>query len=348
MMTEVSPLKKRLARLRHFLPAAAFIGGFLWDAFTLGRVVTSTDLWLLGLYYLGALAGVLLLLREWNEVWRSRLTLLVQFCFGSMFSALVVCYFKSSGCWSGLFVVAVLATLLVANEFLQNRYTRTSISWSLLCLVGIMYLNFTLPHLVHRIGTIWFILSSVIGLGVVWLTWKISGRGPAHMVPPLLVAILLMIGYFGEIVPPVPLVVKQHMICTQFKKEHGEWLSVEEEQPLLVRMGIGYPQIHHAANERIYYLSSVFAPSHVEAELEHRWFKRNAAGDWQPAEVVRFAMIGGRGEGWRLDSHKATLTPGLWRVETALRDGAVIGRTEFEVTPEARHASTRYKRNALL
>ena len=35
--------------------------------------------------------------REWSPVWKARFTWAVQFLFGGLFSALVVCYFKSSG-----------------------------------------------------------------------------------------------------------------------------------------------------------------------------------------------------------------------------------------------------------
>ena len=40
--------------LRRFLPAAAFLGGFVWDALTIGQRVRAVDLWTLGAYLAGA------------------------------------------------------------------------------------------------------------------------------------------------------------------------------------------------------------------------------------------------------------------------------------------------------
>jgi hypothetical protein len=40
-------LTSHFERARRALPAVAFFGGFLWDAFTLGRSVGSMDLWIL-------------------------------------------------------------------------------------------------------------------------------------------------------------------------------------------------------------------------------------------------------------------------------------------------------------
>ena len=51
---------RALTTNRHFyLPAIAFLGGFLWDAFTLGRYVRATDLLILSGYLLVA-SGIVL------------------------------------------------------------------------------------------------------------------------------------------------------------------------------------------------------------------------------------------------------------------------------------------------
>lgn len=334
-------------RFRRFLPAMAFIGGFLWDSITLGRVVTSSDLWILGLYYLGAFLGILLQLRYWGEKGRARISMFVQFCLGGLFSALVVFYFKSSGSLGGFMVVLFLGALLIANEFLHSRYARTGVAWSMLCLSGCMYLNFILPHCVHQVGGFWFFLSTLVGFGLVLVPWKLSGRSMFYLIPPVLVALGLVAAYGAGIVPPVPLVVKQHLVCKQFEKRGGEWFCMEQETGWMKPWGWGTQTLHHAPGDKLYYLSSVFAPSHVEAELEHRWSYLDSQGNWLARDVIPFAMVGGREEGWRLYSHKTALQPGRWRVETALRDGAIVGRAEFEVLAGEEPANTTYQRRTL-
>ena len=85
-------------KLRKLFPAASFFGGFAWDSFTLGKLVQTSDLAILLLYYLASLILLILLSAEsgkflnrtWSEKWNNRFTYAVQFCFGSLFSALVV------------------------------------------------------------------------------------------------------------------------------------------------------------------------------------------------------------------------------------------------------------------
>ena len=341
---EPKRLIRHISNIRRFLPALAFVGGFVWDTLTLGRVVTSSDLTILGLYYLGAYLGVILLGREWGEKARSRLAAGVQFCFGGLFSALVVFYFKSSGSLGGFLVVAALVLLLVANEFLHSRYARIGLSWSLLCLVGIMYFNFVLPHLVHGIGAFWFLLSTALACALLWLPWKISGRSPWHLAWPGSMALLAVVFYFVGIVPPVPLVVKQHLVCKHFERSGKEWSCMEPVPGLLAGLGLGPRELYRTPGEPLYYLSSVFAPSHVEALLEHRWYHRDASGDWRLLTTVPMAMVGGREEGWRLHSLKQNLEPGLWRVETALQGGAVVGRSEFFLPPSPEAEGSSYRK----
>ena len=42
------------ATVRRYAPVAAFIGGFVWDALTLGRTIKPSDLFILLGYLLGA------------------------------------------------------------------------------------------------------------------------------------------------------------------------------------------------------------------------------------------------------------------------------------------------------
>ena len=182
-------------RIERFFPAIAFLAGFGWDSITLGSKVYNSDLLILLAYYVAALILVVLLSakldhpegwtperiaamakeqgvkdgaivvrhrlldREWSPKWKVRFTWAVQFFFGGLFSALVVCYFKSSGSLASFLLVIALACLLVGNEFLQKNYERFGITLAFFCLLGTMFLNFTIPYLVHRIGFIWFLLS---------------------------------------------------------------------------------------------------------------------------------------------------------------------------------------------
>lgn len=274
-----------------------------------------------------------LLDREWSDVWKARFTWVLQFLFGGMFSALVVCYFKSSGSLASFILVLLLAGLLVGNEFLQKRYESFALNLALFCLLGTMVLNFTIPYFVHGIGFRWFFLSTVISLGICFLVWKIARRPKRMMIVPILISILLTVAYLMNWVPPVPLVLKQQMVCQNFDRKS---YSCDVDYPtVLQRLGLEAPTVHRVDGNEVYFLSSVFAPAKLKAGLEFRWYYQEpTTGKYKLTDKIssgRMVMNGGRESGFRIYSNKRNVPPGKYRVETAYKNGAVVGASAFEV-----------------
>ena len=365
--------KPAVQKIEKFIPAVAFLGGFAWDSITLGMSINDSDLAFLVAYYAGALVFIILLSarltttdaispkigistldekpqrkfiarnaiaardkllnREWSDVWKDRFTWVLQFFFGGMFSALVVCYFKSSGSLASFILVILLAGLLVGNEFLQKRYESFALNLSLFCLLGTMVMNFTIPYIVHGIGFRWFFLSTVISFGISFLIWKIARRPKRMLVIPSLITILLTVAYLMNWVPPVPLVLKQQMVCQNFDKAS---YSCDIDSPtLLQRLKFRQPPVQKIAGNEVYFLSAVFAPAKLKAGLEFRWYYQEpSTGKYKLTDKIssgRMVMNGGRESGFRIYSKKKNAPPGKYRVETAYKNGAVIGSSAFEI-----------------
>lgn len=331
-------------KLRKLFPAASFFGGFAWDSFTLGKLVQTSDLAILLLYYLASLILLILLSaesgkflnRSWSEKWNNRFTYAVQFCFGSLFSALVVCYFKSSGSFGAFCLVALLMGFLVANEFLQKSYARFGFSLALFSLLGTMYLNFLIPHLVSGIGLPWFLLSLLLSFGICFAAFKISKRSKRTLIAPVVISVVMLVAYLANWIPPVPLVLKDQNACTGFSKDYS--CDVDENgfvKDALIHSGILSPTVTLSANEGVTFLSSVFAPAQVEAQLEHRWFWKNPkTGNFELMNKIssnRMRTHGSREEGFRIYTKKSNVPEGKWRVETAVKDGPVVGSKTFYV-----------------
>ena len=119
--------------LKNLLPAIAFFGGFLWDALTIGHQINPSDLWFLAAYLLAA--GLILywmghkshahgLMAEAQRLeasnrpeWQKKApTFILQFLFGSLFSALFILYFKSANHFLALFWSLGLGFLLVDGQ----------------------------------------------------------------------------------------------------------------------------------------------------------------------------------------------------------------------------------------
>lgn len=279
--------------------------------------------------------------REWSETWKNRFSWAVQFCFGSLFSALVVCYFKSSGSIASLILVILLAVLLVGNEFLQKKYESFGVSLAFLCLLGTMFLNFTIPYLVHRIGLILFVFSTLLSLGICVFIQKVSRRSKKVLIAPIAISAALITAYVMNWVPPVPLVLKQQVACINFDKTD---YSCDVDAPsFLQKLGLKSSSVHRDADMPLYYLSSVYAPADLKAEIEYRWYYKGPNdATYKLTDRVssgRMRINGGREMGYRSYSKKTNAPAGKYHVETAFKDGAVIGALAFEVEEGARDSS---------
>jgi hypothetical protein len=341
-------LEPRLTVVRRFMPGLAFICGFVWDSVTMGKVVSFYDLLILTTYYFGAGLILILLVREVQPQWQNWFTFLIQFFFGGLFSALVVFYFKSSGSFYTFLVVIFLALMLVSNEFIGKKYQSRTLTWTMFAVCGTMYLNFLIPHMAHSIKPVWFYLSSIFSLTVVFaihgfayskqrasMTIEIKKlqyfRDLRKMAPSLGVVSLLVVLYQLQLIPPVPLVLKESYICKDFSNENGVYQCQAERQSFARALGFGGDVIHITKGEKIYNLSAVFAPLSIMVDLEQRWWLWNEKlASWLPRGVVTLPMEGGRKEGWRAYSYiEASSQVGNWKVETALRDGAVLAVAYF-------------------
>ncbi|MCF0224719.1 MAG: DUF2914 domain-containing protein [Fibrobacter sp.] len=271
--------------------------------------------------------------REWSPEWKSRFTWAVQFCFGSMFSALVVCYFKSSGSIASLILVILLATLLVGNEFLKKKYESFGVTLAFFCLLGTMFLNFTIPYLVHRIGFVWFFLSTMLSLGICTFIWKNSKRTIKVMIAPIIISSVLIVAYLMNWVPPVPLVLKQQLVCQNFDKK--TYTCDADAPSFLQKISLKSPSVHRVDSSEVYFLTSVYAPAKLQAELEYRWYYQDpTTKKYKLTDRIsssRMTLNGGRESGFRSFSRKKNVPPGKYRVEMAYKDGAVIGSGAFEV-----------------
>lgn len=314
-------------RVRPYAPFIAFGGGFVFDSVTLGRRVTSFDLYIVTVYALLALVGVLL--RELTlPRWGTRgASMLMQFCLGGALSALVVLYFKSTGSPLSFILVLALFATMVGNEFMhRDDAPHREYVLAIWVVTASMLGNFVIPHFVKSVSSLWFYVSvaaCVTILVVLRFAFRFPWRDLRFALPAAALLVLLWILGF---VPPVPLVYKNNLVCTGFVKK--EYSCMVDDPSILQMLGITNATV--TTDGPVYCLTAVFAPAQVEVTMEHRWFRETDEG-WEQTDDMDFPMRGGRDDGWRFWSRKRNIAPGLWKVETALKDGPVLGYQKFEV-----------------
>jgi hypothetical protein len=329
--------------LKKYLPALAFVGGFIWDALTIGRRVNALDLLILSVYLIATVFIIKRLVKKTNMLqnnaaattlanhpleseahWKDRLPyLILQFLFGSLFCALFILYFKSASHLTAIAWSLVLAVLLIANEFLENHYKRFTVIWTLFGFCLVLLLNFVLPYLVGSVHWVWFYISILVAVVITHFLKKAVSPNLGYIYPSYLIAIIVASAYVFDVIPPVPLVKRDIAVGVNLEKVEGKYVLEEDKSPPFRYLRNIKKTVHMKPGQKVYCLSAVFAPAGLKTKLYHRWEYLDPKKGWQMVERIGFDLIGGRNNGFRGYTFKQNLKYGEWRV---------IVETEYERT----------------
>jgi len=341
----VQGIIRHVLKLGDFLPAIFFFGGFVWDALTIGRNVAASDLMIFAGYLISAAAILYLIgrpvpIESWNnkfallfkKLYNPRLPyFLLQFLFGSLFSALFILYFKSSSHWLAWFTSLVLGVLLVANEFLESEYKRFTLSWSLFGLCAMLLFNFALPFMLGSIHSIWFYSSTLMGAGLAYWLYKKTPNHLGSIKPVWAIAVALMLAYAADMIPPVPLVKRDVAIAYELNKVGTDYQLTRQASSWWVFWRKTSDDLQVMPGQRVYCFSSVFAPSGLKTKLYHRWEHYDKKQGWKTQSRIGFSLSGGRYNGFRGYTYKQNLAEGEWRVSVETENEKTIAVHSFSV-----------------
>ncbi|OGF25489.1 hypothetical protein A2331_01315 [Candidatus Falkowbacteria bacterium RIFOXYB2_FULL_34_18] len=324
------------------------LGGFVFDNLTLRRI----DLWaenLMMIIYLGiALVGVLFI----NFFHAGRIQYLffkkfavyfpfiLQFVFGGLFSAFFIFYFRSASIGTSWLFILMLATILVGNEKFQKRYLRFNFQISIFFIALFSYMVFALPIFLGRMGVGIFLLSGIFSLVfaglIIFLVFKVQkikfNKNNRAVVSIVSIYVIFNFLYFLNIIPPIPLVLKEDNVYHEVKKiQSGYEVSLE---PFTWRglFNREDSMIHWQKGKPVYYYSAIFAPTKISANIFHRWsYFDITKGNWVISDTLSFKITGGRDGGYRGYSFKYGMKPGKWRVDVVTDRGQILGGKKFEV-----------------
>jgi hypothetical protein len=270
------------------------------------------------------------------------LPFVMQFAFGGLFSGFVVLYSRSASIMASWPFLSVLLMLLIGNEFFKDRYKRLFFQLNIFFIAIFSYLIFAVPVALNKIGPAVFILSGVISLIVIALLvrliskftpWKIYFN--QRLIVTMILGIYAVFNflYFINIIPPIPLALKDIVIAHSVKLHKAEGARVSYEKPPWYKFYREFDNVYHrVGNEPIYVYSAIFAPTDLTATVVHEWASWNESiSKWQVTDQIHYSIYGGRNEGYRGFSVKSHVNPGKWRVSVRTQNGQLLGRTKFEI-----------------
>jgi hypothetical protein len=345
-------LYHHILKLGDLFPVIFFFGGFLWDALTIGRNVAYSDL-ITFFVYLGVSAGILFTIGsprfiladatrfpKWLAVlyerlyWENLPYFLLQFLFGNLLSSLFILYFKSSNHWLAWVMSILLGILLVANEYLEDKYKQFTLSWAQFGFCAMLLFNFALPYLMGSIHAVWFYLSTMLGAGAAYLLYKKTPNHDGSIWPVGVIATVLMLAYTFDIIPPVPLVKRDIAVGYALDKVDGNYQLSQQPSSWWVFWRDASSDLHVAPGQRVYCFSSVFAPSGLKTRLYHVWQYHDTKKGWQTTSRIGFTLSGGRYNGFRGYTYKTDLQAGEWKVSVETENDKTVAVKEFSVKAE--------------
>ena len=350
ILNKFSDLYKKFEK---YISPVGLIYGFIFTSLTLTRVGMWLENFWIVMHLLIAGFGILAvtlfenraevkkLIEVEREKFRFFLTLIIQFAFGGLFSTFFVFYMRSTSPMDSWFFLLILITLLLGNELWKKHYQRLSFQISILFVSLYLFLIFLLPVLFHRLGADLFVASGVLSLLVVsmfllilrkFAREKFKNSHNILMTSLFSTFILMNILYFTNVIPPIPLAIKDAGVYHNVIKNSVGNYEVQSEPTIWQDYFNPYPVFHKKAGETVYVFSSIFSPVNFATNIVHQWqYYDETKKAWVDSGRIVLPITGGRAEGYRLYSSKQAIIAGLWRVKVMTVSGQVLGRVNFRV-----------------
>lgn len=346
-----SKFRKLIRKHEKYAPLLFFIGGFIVDSLTLGRIDSVYDLVLLTSYmtlltitlYLFNLADD----HKWKNTFLERFEvyfpLAIQFFFGGLSSAYVIYFSRSVSLSKTGTFFAILVVLLIANEFLKKRISNKYLQFGMYYFTSFTFFAFMIPVVMKQMDTSIFILSGIVSttitvLLIVFIYFSSPSTRVEVKLPKLLGIITSMylfinMLYYFNMIPPVPLALDKGMVAHTVSVENNEYVVTYEADEWYVFWRDHKIKFYHNPNDSVYVFSSIFAPTDLNKTVSHRWsYFDPETAIWQVMDEITYEIIGGRDNGFRGYSYKENVIDGLWKVEVVTtEEDLLLGVIDFEI-----------------
>lgn len=347
-------LKKFVKRHKKYAPVAFFVGGFLWDSLTLGRVDTLySNLVLCGYLVLLSVSLYLYNLADdgrWKdtflEAYEEYFPLAIQFFLGGLCSAYVIFYSRSVSFTKTLSFFVILVVLLFANEILKHRISNKYLQFGAYFFVNFTFFTFFLPILFNAMNTFLFFLSGLASLATtLYLIRFIYRKSPSTRkeitrgrLVSLIIVIYLAINtfYYFNLIPPVPLSLEKGIVAHDVEKEE-QFFEVTYEKGDWYQFWRPYSRIFsYQPGDTVFVFTSIFAPADLQKSVYHHWQWYSPFADgWQTTDRIGYEITGGRRGGYRGHTYKQKLMAGQWRVDVITEEGLILGSVEFTIPEDS-------------
>lgn len=342
-MAEFSP-KYYLSQIKRYWLTISFVIGFSVDLILLNRIDSLVDnLILLANVSIATISFILLYaassegMSEWLSKKIYKLApIFMQYGFGGLLSGMLVFYGRSGDFIASAPFLLLIIGVIIGNEFIVKRSDRLLYHLALYYIGIFSYVTLVIPVILGKMGDGIFILSGLLGLGIVIGLVKILARYIPNFIAVNTKRIIITIGfiyigfntlYFSNLIPPIPLSLTHIEIAHDVSRnDAGSYLVVEETQPWY-RAYTPLRPVLHPSQSSIACFTTVYAPTRLTTDIFHHWEFLNEDGEWEERFRLGYSISNVGGRGYRGYTQTANFSEGVWRCSVKTERGQVLGRT---------------------
>lgn len=350
----VLTLKTFLAEHKKYAPVIFFVGGFVWDSLTLGRIDGWYSNTILCVYLISLTVSLYIFNLAEDGHWKNTFLepyqgyapYAIQFFLGGLCSAYVIFFFQSVSLTKTMVFFGILVLLLFSNELLKNRISNKYLQFGSYFFVNFTFFTFFLPILFGFMNTFLFVISGFVSLiTTLFLIRFIYRESPStrediniKKLFSLIFTIYLFINtcYYFNLIPPVPLSLQNGMVAYDVKKENDTFLVTYEQTSFLTFWKTFDKMFNYSNSDTVFIYTSIFAPSDLQKSVLHKWqWYSPETENWNITDNISYEVTGGREGGYRGFTFKENIWPGKWKVDVTTDNGLVLGVIEFDIISDS-------------
>lgn len=326
---------------------AFFVGGFVFDVFTLSDIDDPLSILQQIVYLL--ITGTVLYFeflhpREQTKVherfpklWNYR-ALIFHFLLGSLLSSYSLFFLKSASLFSSVMFVAFIMGLMIANEVKAVQKGTFNIKLGLYIVCVFSFFSMMFPVMLGFVGLLPFLLAIAMTLAFVYGTYRLllaKIQEPKVLLKELIapsatIIVLFLVFYLMGWIPPVPLSIQNMGIYHLVEKKDGQYIA-HHENPWYEFWHNGDQVFKAEPGDKIYFFAKIFSPGRFSDSVVLHFFYHDAKRGWLSSDKIPMAVTGGRKGGFRGIGIKQNYQEGEWKVSVETTDQREIGRLYFEV-----------------
>ena len=342
--------KKTRTFLSHHWLTVAFLLGFILDNLTLTRVDQFFDNAVLLAYVILAMLSIIALYAGIAERFGERVSrfmrdkspFVMQYAFGGLLSGMLIFYGRSGSLANSWPFLLMILMVIYGNETIKNRGQRLVYNLVIFFVGLFAYVTLIVPVYLGKMGPWVFVGSGLLALCIMYIFFGLVTRIVPNFVLLQKRNVVFIIGliyltfnvlYFTNLIPPIPLSLKEVGIYhSVVKYEDGSYELTYENPKWWEWYRTSDSVFHYSKGESIFCFASVFAPSRLITEVYHRWeYYDEKEGEWKEHGRYSYAISGGRDDGYRGYTQISGYREGEWRCTVETERGQVIGREQFTV-----------------